>query len=78
MATGTLITIEVLDWLAGNPNITFRLGTGRSVVDQPGRNLVWNDYLSSDPPWKISSVKQPITTIKNYITNWNANCKPFT
>ena len=27
--------------------------------------------------WCTKTVKQLITTIDNYIANWNADCKPF-
>jgi hypothetical protein len=51
---------------------------GGGVVDQPDRDLVRSDHSPSDPSRTFSSIRQLITTIENHITNWNANCKPFT
>jgi DDE superfamily endonuclease len=75
---GTHFTAEVRDWLADNPNITFH----RTPVGAPWTNQIeiWFGLITRQAIRRgtFSSVKQLITTIENYIANWNANCKPFT
>jgi len=75
---GTHFTAEVRDWLADNPNITFH----RTPVGAPWINQIeiWFGLITRQAIRRgtFSSVKQLITTIENYIANWNANCKPFT
>jgi hypothetical protein len=40
--------------------------------------LVRADYWPSDPPRNLQLGQQLVSTIENYITNWNVNCKLFT
>jgi hypothetical protein len=75
---GTHFTLDVRDWLAANPNITFhRSPVGASWINQIE---IWFGLITRQAIRRgtSSSVKQLITTIKNYIANWNANCKSFT
>jgi hypothetical protein len=74
---GTHFTAEVRDWLANNPNITLhRTPDGASWMNQIE---IWFGLITRQAIRRgtFSSVKRLITTIKNYITNWNADCKPF-
>jgi transposase len=74
---GTHFTAEVRDWLADNPNITFhRTPVGASWINQIE---IWFGLITRQAIRRgtFSSVKQLITTIENYIANWNADCKPF-
>jgi hypothetical protein len=75
---GTHFTPEVRDWLANNPNITFhRTPVGASWINQIE---IWFGLITRQAIRRgtFSSVKQLIATIHNYITNWNASCRPFT
>lgn len=75
---GTHFTTTVQEWLASNPNITFhRASAGASWINQIE---IWFGLITRQAirHGTFSSVKQLVTTIKNYITNWNADCKPFT
>jgi DDE superfamily endonuclease len=74
---GTHFTLDVRDWLAANPNITFhRTPAGASWINQIE---IWFGLITRQAIRRgtFSSVKQLITTIQNYIANWNANWKPF-
>jgi DDE superfamily endonuclease len=74
---GTHFAAEVRDWLAANPNITFhRTPVGASWINQIE---IWFGLITRQAIRRgtFSSIRQLITTIENYITNWNANCKPF-
>lgn len=74
---GTHFTAEVRDWLTKNPNITLhRTPVGASWMNQIE---IWVGLITRQAIRRgtFSSVKQLATTIKNYITDWNANCKPF-
>jgi transposase len=74
---GTHFTTEVRDWLADNPNITLhRTPVGASWMNQIE---IWFGLITRQAIRRrtFSSVKQLVITIKNYITNWNADCKPF-
>jgi transposase len=74
---GTYFTAEVRDWLADNPNITLhRTPIGASWMNQIEG---WFGLITRQAIRRgtFNSVKQLATTMKNYIANWNANCKSF-
>ena len=74
---GTHFTAEVRDWLVDNPDITLH----RTLVGASWMNQIeiWFGLITRQAIRRgtFSSVKQLVTTIKNYIANWNADCKPF-
>jgi hypothetical protein len=73
----THFTAEVRDWLADNPKITLhRAPVGASWINQIE---IWFGLITRQAIRRgtFSSVKQLVTTIKNYIADWNADCKPF-
>ena len=73
----THFTPEVQAWLVDNPNITFhRTPVGASWLNQVE---TWFGLITRQAIRRgtFSSVKQLIKAITNYITNWNAACKPF-
>lgn len=75
---GTHFTPEVRHWLAEHPSITFhRTPVGASWLNQIE---IWFGLITRQAIRRgtFSSVKQLVTTIKNYIANWNTDCKPFT
>lgn len=75
---GTHFTPDVRAWLAVNPNITFhRTPVGASWLNQIE---IWFGIITRQAIRRgtFSSVKQLITSIKNYTANWNNDPKPFT
>ncbi len=65
---GTHFIAEVRDWLADNPNITLhRTPVGASWMNQIE---IWFGLITRQAIRRgtFSSVKQLVTTIKNYIT----------
>jgi len=71
-------TEEVKKWLDEHPGITFHFTpTSGSWLNQIE---TWFSVLTRQAIRRgtFSSVRQLIRTIEDYITNWNANCKPFT
>lgn len=71
-------TDEIDEWLTENPNITFHFTpTGSSWLNQIE---TWFGIITKQAIRRgtFGSVAQLIKTIERYITNWNADCKPFT
>jgi transposase len=71
-------TDEIDEWLTKNPNITFHFTpTGSSWLNQIE---TWFGIITKQAIRRgtFGSVAQLIQTIEHYITNWNADCKPFT
>jgi hypothetical protein len=74
---GAHFTAEVRNWLADNPKITLhRTPVGASWMK---KIEIWFGLITRQTIHRgaFSSVKQLVTMIKNYIANWNADCKPL-
>jgi hypothetical protein len=56
-----------------------RLSTVECLQSPGGQIEIWFGLLTRRAIRRGTSrsVKQLVTTIANYITNWNADCKPF-
>ncbi len=70
-------TPEVQGLAGAEPAGELPLHPDRLVVDQPDRDLVRDHHRQSIRRGTFASVTVLIKTIRDYITHWNSNSRPF-